>query len=26
MAMLTRRMGKYLGAPARFPDPEPASG
>ncbi len=26
MAMLTRRMGKFLGTPARFPDPEPASG
>jgi predicted regulator of Ras-like GTPase activity (Roadblock/LC7/MglB family) len=26
MAMLTRRMGKYLGTSARFPDPEPASG
>ena len=26
MAMLVRRMGKYLEAPARFPDPQPASG
>jgi len=26
MAMLTRRMGKHLAAPARFPDREPASG
>jgi uncharacterized protein len=26
MAMLVRRMGRYLAAPARFPDPEPASG
>jgi predicted regulator of Ras-like GTPase activity (Roadblock/LC7/MglB family) len=26
MAMLVRRMGKYLTAPPRFPDHEPAAG
>ena len=26
MAMLVRRMGKYLTAPARFPDDESAAG